>query len=98
MDPRAVIQFKGGESAALERLNDYFWKKDLLKTYKETRNGMLGGDYSSKFSPWLALGCISPRYIVEQIDKYEVTRVANDSTYWLFFELLWRDFFKFHAV
>lgn len=60
-----VLPFKGGETAALERLNEYFWEKDLLKIYKETRNGMLGGDYSSKFSPWLALGNISPRYIFQ---------------------------------
>lgn len=59
---------------------------------------MLGGDYSSKFSPWLALGCISPRKIVEEIKKYENQRVSNESTYWLFFELLWRDYFRFHAL
>ncbi|RXN09902.1 cryptochrome DASH-like protein [Labeo rohita] len=43
----------------------------------------------------LALGCISPRYIYEQIKKYEVERTANQSTYWVIFELLWRDYFKF---
>ncbi|WZZ84924.1 hypothetical protein YC2023_113503 [Brassica napus] len=40
---------------------------DLLKVYKETRNGMLGPDYSTKFSPWLAFGCISPRFIYEEV-------------------------------
>lgn len=30
----------------------------------------------------LALGCISPRYIYEQIQKYEKERTANQSTYW----------------
>ena len=64
--------FKGGENQAINRLNDYFWKKDLLKVYKETRNGMLGLDYSSKFSVWLANGCISPRSIYEEIKKYEL--------------------------
>ena len=56
---------------------------------------MLGADYSSKFSPWLALGCLSPRFIYEQVKLYEAQRVKNDSTYWLIFELLWRDFFYF---
>ncbi|MDJ0677716.1 MAG: DASH family cryptochrome [Calothrix sp. MO_167.B42] len=94
-DPRAVLQFKGGETAGLTRLDNYIWLQNCLKDYKQTRNGMLGADYSSKFSPWLALGCLSPRFIYEQVKKYEAERVKNDSTYWLVFELLWRDFFRF---
>jgi deoxyribodipyrimidine photo-lyase len=96
-DERAVLRFQGGETAALARLNDYFWQRDCLKTYKETRNGLLGADYSSKFSPWLALGCLSPRWIDEQVKAYETQRIRNDSTYWLIFELLWRDFFRWIA-
>ncbi|MGL4881702.1 MAG: DASH family cryptochrome, partial [Waterburya sp.] len=94
-DKRAVLKFKGGETEAIQRLQNYFWQQDCLREYKETRNGMLGENYSSKFSPWLALGCISPRYINEQVIKYETARVKNDSTYWLIFELIWRDFFRF---
>jgi deoxyribodipyrimidine photo-lyase len=94
-DPRSLITFKGGETAGLVRLHHYFWQQDHLKVYKETRNGMLGEDYSSKFSPWLALGCLSPRYIYWEVQKYETERFKNDSTYWLIFELLWRDYFRF---
>jgi deoxyribodipyrimidine photo-lyase len=92
---RAVLPFKGGETEALARLNQYIWQHDCLKSYKETRNGMLGANYSSKFSPWLALGCLSPRHIYKQVQQYETQRVKNDSTYWLVFELLWRDYFRF---
>jgi deoxyribodipyrimidine photo-lyase len=95
IDSRAVVQFKGGETEAKHRLQHYFYDTKCLSTYKETRNGMIGADYSSKFSAWLALGCISPRYIYAEIKKYEKQFVANDSTYWLVFELLWRDFFRF---
>jgi deoxyribodipyrimidine photo-lyase len=95
IDSRAVLQFKGGENEAIKRLKHYFYDTKCLSTYKETRNGMIGADYSSKFSAWLALGCISPRYIYAEIKKYEKQFVANDSTYWLVFELLWRDFFRF---
>ena len=97
-DQRAVLSFKGGETAGLARLNNYIWSQNCLKDYKQTRNGMLGADYSSKFSPWLALGCLSPRFIYEQVKEYEAQRVKNDSTYWLVFELLWRDFFRFICV
>jgi deoxyribodipyrimidine photo-lyase len=94
-DSRAVLKFEGGESAGKARLQDYFWTNNCLQQYKETRNGMLGADFSSKFSPWLALGCLSPRYIYDEVQKYEVERIKNDSTYWLIFELLWRDYFRF---
>ncbi len=90
--------FKGGETAALQRIKHYFWKTDQLKVYKETRNGLLGLDYSSKFSPYLALGCISPRSIYEDVKKYEKERTKNSSTYWLIFELIWRDYFRFVSV
>lgn len=93
-DERAALPFPGGERAALRRLHDYFWERDLLQNYKETRNGMVGADYSSKLSPWLAHGCLSPRHVQAEIERYEHLRVRNDSTYWLTFELLWRDYFQ----
>jgi len=96
-DERAVLAFTGGETAGLERLQYYIWDEDLLKNYKQTRNGLIGGDYSSKLAPWLALGCVSPRKVYEEVKKYEAQRVKNDSTYWLIFELLWRDYFRFIA-
>ena len=97
-DDRAVLTFIGGETAGLARLQHYIWDADCLKAYKQTRNGMLGADYSSKFSPWLALGCLSPRRVYQAIQDYENERVKNDSTYWLVFELLWRDYFRFVCV
>ena len=96
-DERAVIQFTGGETAALERLHHYFWEADELKNYKFKRNGLLGANYSSKFSPWLAVGALSPRRIYREVKKYEDQRKKNVSTYWLIFELIWRDSFTFLA-
>jgi deoxyribodipyrimidine photo-lyase len=72
-------------------------EKDLLQHYKQTRNGLIGSDYSSKLSPALAHGCISPKSVYHEVKKYEAERVKNDSTYWLVFELLWRDYFRFVA-
>jgi deoxyribodipyrimidine photo-lyase len=91
------LKIRGGESSALGQLQSYFWEKDLLKKYKETRNGLIGMEYSSKLSPWLALGCISPRTIYTEVKRYEKERIKNDSTYWLVFELIWRDYFRFIA-
>lgn len=95
---RSAFPFKGGENQAMDRLHHYFFKTKKLGFYLKTRNGLLGTDYSSKFSPWLAVGAISPRTIYWRIKDYETEFGSNKSTYWLFFELLWRDFFKYIAL
>ena len=92
-----VKRYQGGETAGLRHWNEYLWDKDLLRTYFHTRNGMLGEDYSTKLSPWLAAGCISPRRIVSDIRRYEATRVKNKDTYWLIFELTFRDYFRYYV-
>jgi len=97
-DPRAVLPFEGGEDAALQRMQKWMWDDDHLREYFEIRNGMKGEGYSSKFSPWLALGCMSPRRIWKEAQRYEATRAKNKSTYWLIFELTWRDFFMYMGL
>jgi deoxyribodipyrimidine photo-lyase len=98
-DSRGVLVFEGGETRALERVRNYVWDEpNLLQTYFDTRNGMIGTNYSTKFSPWLALGCLSPRYVAAEVARYEERVVRNKSTYWLIFELLWRDYCKFFCV
>jgi deoxyribodipyrimidine photo-lyase len=97
LDDRSVVPLSGGETAAVERLEHYLWETKALGTYKNTRNELLGIDYSSKFSPYLAAGCISPRYIARMVQTYENKIEKNESTYWLVFELLWRDYFRFVA-
>lgn len=49
---KGVMEFTGGETAAYARLNHYLFGSKAASTYFETRNGMLGADYSTKFSPW----------------------------------------------
>ena len=93
-DVRSALPCHGGESEGQTRLHDYVWKSDLLRTYKETRNGLIGTNYSSKFSAWLASGCMTSRQVFHEVRRYESERIANDSTYWMIFELLWRDYFR----
>lgn len=93
-DERSAIHWEGGEDAALDRLAYYLFETGAVSTYKETRNGLIGSDYSTKFSAWLAHGCLSPKRIYREIKAYEEKNGANDSTYWVIFELLWRDFFR----
>lgn len=96
-DYEAVVQahrFLGGERSALAHLKQYLLRR-LPDTYKATRNQLAGKDFSSKFSPWLALGCLSARTIAADLAAYEQCHGANEGTYWLWFELLWRDYFRF---
>ena len=88
--------FEGGESSARQHVTDYF-QRGLASTYKETRNGLDGMDYSTKFSPWLANGCLSPRQVLTELRRYEQQVERNESTYWIYFELLWREYFKCYA-
>ena len=98
LDNRSAFNFSGGSDSAKERLNQYLWKSRKINYYKQTRNGLIGPDYSSKFSPWLANGSISAREIYWEIKEYEKDILKNQSTYWLVFELIWRDYFKYISL
>ena len=93
-DPRSSFPFFGDELTALSRVKNYLWETDAIASYKQTRNGLIGIQYSSKFSVFLALGSISARRIYTELKSYENEKVKNSSTYWMYFELLWRDYFR----
>lgn len=81
---RSDIPYKGGMTAGEKRLKHFTeGPKAPLATYKETRNGLLGMDFSSKFSPWLANGTLSPRTIFEAVELHEQQYGANKNTYWI---------------
>jgi deoxyribodipyrimidine photo-lyase len=70
-----------------------------LFTYKKTRNALTGLDGSTHFSPFLSLGTLSARHVFWRIRRAEEERQGggNNDSYWLVFELLWRDYWKFAA-
>ncbi len=92
-----VDYFCGGEQSGLEQLNFFLHTTHAIDTYKLTRNGLDGREYSSKLSPWLSNGCMSPRTAWHSISRYEQKWVENESTYWMKFELLWREYFHWYA-
>lgn len=92
-----ALNFSGGTTAGLQQLGYFLQGSHKIASYKETRNQLDGWDFSSKLSPWLALGCISARQVAEAIRAYENRYQANDSSYWLYFELLWREYFQWLA-
>ncbi|CAH8283367.1 deoxyribodipyrimidine photo-lyase [Mariniflexile fucanivorans] len=98
MHTKTAFPFLGGEENALKRLRNYFFETNKLGVYKKTRNGLIGADFSSKFSPWLANGSLSARTIYWEVKQFEKEHYNNDSTYWLVFELIWRDYFKYISL
>lgn len=94
-DPRCAVVMRGGSTAGRERWEGWAFARRCLGRYKETRNGMLAPDDASRLSPWLALGCLSPRRIADDVRRYEHQHGRNDSTTWYVVELLWRDYFRF---
>ncbi|MDK9763886.1 DASH family cryptochrome [Vibrio sp. D420a] len=88
--------FEGGENAGIAHISDYF-RHSYASHYKQTRNALDGMSHSTKFSPWLALGCLSPKTIVSTLRQYEDQYGSNESTYWIQFELLWREYFYWRA-
>ncbi len=95
---KTAFPFKGGEDEALKRLHYYLFDSKKVSYYKKTRNGLIGLDYSTKFSAWLANGSISAKTIYWEIKRYEREFGKNQSTYWVIFELIWRDFFKYISL
>lgn len=86
----------GGEQAAQAHLVQYFQAAHASQ-YKQTRNALDGFSNSTKFSPWLAQGSLSTKQIYAALQAYEGEHGANESTYWIYFELLWREFFYWRA-
>lgn len=90
-------QFEGGEKAALAQLEAYF-SSDRPAHYKHWRNELDGWSNSTKFSPWLANGNLSVRRLLKRLRDFEQDEVANESTYWIYFEILWREYFQWVAT
>ncbi len=88
--------FQGGETSGIRHLKTYF-ASNAPSTYKTTRNALDEWTHSTKFSAWLANGSLSVKALLEHLRHYERDVIANESTYWIWFELLWREYFYWYA-
>jgi deoxyribodipyrimidine photo-lyase len=97
--PLGAPDAPGGETAALEALDELLWRSDAVRGYAATRNELRGG---TGLSAHLALGCLSVRTVAAELARYDAARPgAEDATGWapggLRFELGVRDFFRYAA-
>lgn len=88
-DPRADFQYKGGETAALQRLNEYIQGLDLNPVQK----GKHSIENPSRLSAWISMGCLSQRMVYHEAMRHVNGAHASNSP--LILELLWRDYFRF---
>jgi len=96
-DPRSAFPFAGDEASGLARLRHYCLESDGLRHYKDRRNGLVGTEFSAKFSPYLALGSLSVRRIWQTVLEYQALHGADEGSEWMKQELLWREFFLWTA-
>ncbi len=94
---QASYTFSAGEGAAHAHIDSYFSSPAPL-SYKLTRNALDGWQQSTKFSPYLASGNVSPRQLWRRLKDYEAEHGSNESTYWIGFELWWREYFQWLAL
>jgi deoxyribodipyrimidine photo-lyase len=96
LSTQAEVETYGGETQAQRHWTTYLDAR-ALSHYKQTRNAFCGPMQSSHLSAWLAHGCLSARQIWSDTLAYEAREGANESTYWLRFELLWREYFRWYT-
>ena len=92
-----AFPFEAGEPAALARLDAYARNPNGAAQYKTRRNGLLGTEFSTKFSPWLASGAISPQRIWQTCLDLEDELGGSPDVEWIRVELLWREYFQWVA-
>ena len=95
--PPPALPIRGGRSSGLRRLRQFTAEDGGLRAYRETRNDLDPLRGSSTLSPWLANGSLSAREVADAVRRHEACYGANESTYWLYFELLWREYFHWRA-
>ncbi|XP_076884806.1 blue-light photoreceptor PHR2-like [Bidens hawaiensis] len=91
----------GGETEALKRLTKF--ASECKSEHAKDDTSLYGANFSCKISPWLAMGCLSPRSMFDELKKSASRTISSASsrkdggdsgTNWLMYELLWRDFFR----
>lgn len=70
--PDASSTMVGGETEALQRLKKFAAELEA-QPHKGSKNGtqdsIYGANFSCKISPWLAMGCLSPRTMFDELKK-----------------------------
>lgn len=86
------IQLRGGEESGLLHMADLLAPGS--EVYKKL-NSKTAEKFSAKLSPWLALGCLSPRKVYWMIKAAEQEFGNNQNFSQILLGLLYRDYYRF---
>ncbi len=93
-DPRADMIYCGGASEALQRMATFFWEIGDIDHYDETQNELVDCHDSSRFSPWISHGCLSPKTVYKELLKLKEAGRNAEAINLFFLQLLWRDYHR----
>eukprot|EP00927_Polykrikos_kofoidii_P040313 TRINITY_DN34493_c0_g1_i1.p1 TRINITY_DN34493_c0_g1~~TRINITY_DN34493_c0_g1_i1.p1 ORF type:complete len:676 (-),score=74.81 TRINITY_DN34493_c0_g1_i1:361-2388(-) len=104
-DSRSEFKMLGGETAAIQRVEEYLFKTHSLEldyvgatmTYDPSKS-TLRDKAMFKVGAWLSHGCLSPRYLHEEVRRYELQRGRSKAKSWILHELVWRDFARYASM
>lgn len=82
----------------MKRIEEFIWKIKSIGTYHNTRNQLMGYEYSSKLSAWLSNGSISIRDVYDQALQFDEKHGDGKGTKKLIDELFWRDFCRYFCL
>ncbi|MFI5450946.1 DASH family cryptochrome [Pedobacter sp. UC225_61] len=86
------IDFKGGEQQALEHLHDFLHTGEDMALANAS---LKKNEIVSRLSPWLALGCLSPREVYWKMKEAEANYGLKPYFNQIVLGLLWRDYYRF---
>jgi deoxyribodipyrimidine photo-lyase len=90
--PVHELEFKGGEAEALAHLHDFLHTGEGMALANAS---LKKNEIVSKLSPWLALGCLSPREVYWKMKEAEANYGLKPYFNQIVVGLLWRDYYRF---
>lgn len=84
--------FKGGEQEAFKHLHDFLHTGEGIAL---SNASLKKNEIISKLSPWLALGCLSPRQVYWKMKEAEASYGLKPYFNQIVLGLLWRDYYRF---
>lgn len=97
-NPLAAYEFIGGTDEADDRIEEYIRIGDHYEIYSDQHELSGRRNTSTKLSPWLSLGCLSPREIYWILQDMEKKSGASQSVRDIIQQLITRDYFRWVSL
>lgn len=92
LETHVNAEFKGGEQEAFAHLHDFLHAGEGMALANAS---LKKNEIVSRLSPWLALGCLSPREVYWKMKEAEANYGLKPYFNQIVVGLLWRDYYRF---